>query len=478
MQLRGVVVVLAILLLGAPAAHAIGPTMVIGAAEDAVKQDSITASKAKLDLLRLGGLNAVAITSVWAPGLTAPTAAEQAVLSNLEAASKLAGVRVYVTVTQFGSKTTPLSEQDQTDFAAYAAAVARAYPSFKDIIVGNEPNLNRFWLPQFAADGSDAAAVAYEQLLAHTYDALKAVSPSIQVIGVAVSPRGGDKPDGTRPTHSPTTFIRDIGQAYRASGRTLPLMDAFDIHAYEDDSSIPPSATHPNTTTIALADYDKLVALLGEAFDGTAQRGSTLPIFYGEFGVEAQIPGAKAGLYTGRELTSTVKPVDEATQAAYYQQALTIAYCQPNTEAFMLFHAFDETDLDRWQSGLYYADGTPRPSRDVFAKAARAARGGVLAKCPGLALTPNAKVTYPTKQPLRLGLTCNIDCNVYARLEKLPNHSTTLAVSAHALAGTPRTIAFPDRRVRAGPYRFTVRLTAPLNIGPPRVLTSGTVVLK
>ena len=46
-----------------------------------------------------------------------------------------------------------------------------------DFIVGNEPNLNRFWLPQFAADGSDAAATAYEQLLATTYDALKAVHP-------------------------------------------------------------------------------------------------------------------------------------------------------------------------------------------------------------------------------------------------------------------------------------------------------------
>src|SRR5205823_9748802 len=120
----------------------------------------------------------------------------------------------------------------------------------------------------------DAAAVAYEQLLARTYDAVKAVNPATNVIGVAVSPRGSDLPNGARLTHSPTTFISDIGQAYRASGRSLPLMDAFDIHPYEDNSSVPPNATHPNTTTIALADYDKLVALLGQAFDGTAQRGS------------------------------------------------------------------------------------------------------------------------------------------------------------------------------------------------------------
>src|SRR5207244_5203314 len=117
--------------------------------------------------------------------------------------------------------------------------------------------------------------------------------------------------------HSPTVFIRDIGQAYRTSGRTLPIMDEFDIHPYEDDSSVPPTATHPTTTTIALADYDKLVALLGEAFDGTAQPGSTLPIFYGEFGGEAQIPPAKAVLYTARQLTCTVQPVPEPPEQTY-----------------------------------------------------------------------------------------------------------------------------------------------------------------
>jgi hypothetical protein len=79
--------------------------------------------------------------------------------------------------------------------------------------------------------------------------------------------------------------------------------------------------------------------------------------------------------------------------------------------------------------------------------------------------------------PLKLTVTCDLDCNIYARLEKLPRHSTTLAVSAHVQAGTPTTIAFPARRVRPGTYRFTVRLTAPVNTGPPRVLTSKTIVL-
>ena len=57
-----------------------------------------------------------------------------------------------------------------------------------------------------------------------------------------------------------------------------------------------------------LADYEKLVGALGTAFDGTAQPGTTLPILYDEFGVEAVIPAAKASLYTGTE-PATVRPV-------------------------------------------------------------------------------------------------------------------------------------------------------------------------
>jgi hypothetical protein len=63
-----------------------------------------------------------------------------------------------VAVYNFGSRTTPLSADDQVSFANHAAALARQVPDLQNFIIGNEPNLNRFWLPQFNADGSDAAA--------------------------------------------------------------------------------------------------------------------------------------------------------------------------------------------------------------------------------------------------------------------------------------------------------------------------------
>ena len=478
---RAVILVLAALALSAAPARAGGPAMIVGAVDDVIKQDTLVAAKAKLDLLRLAGFRAVRVTSIWAPGLRAPTAADQRQLANVAGAARLAGLRVFVSVYNFGSRTTPLTEQDQSNFAQYAATIARRNSSILDFIVGNEPNLNRFWLPQFNPDGSDAAAPAYESLLARTYDALKTVDPQIQVIGGAVSPRGIDRPGTGRDTHSPTAFIADLGAAYRASGRTLPIMDALAIHVYEDNSSLPPSFAHPNTTTIAVADYEKLVALLGQAFDGTAQPGSTLPIVYGEFGVETQIPAERASLYAGSELATT-KPVDEATQASYYRDAIALSFCQPNVRAILVLHAVDETDMRAWQSGVYYADGTPKSSLPAVKQSIRDADGGVIARCEGLQLTPQGTAAFPrgpalASIPLTIRLACDIDCNYYARLERVPRGSTTLAVYGRAPAGTQTAVTFPARRVARGRYRFTLRLTAPVNVGPPLRLASDPVTI-
>ena len=463
-------------------ARAGGPTMVVGAAEDIVRQPTLTQAKAQLDLLKLAGLNAIRVTSIWDPGSPNPSPNEVTVLRNVAAAAKLDGMQSFVAVYNFGSKTTPLTEEDQTSFANYAASLARQIPDLQNFIIGNEPNLNRFWLPQFNPDGSDAAAPAYLSLLFRTYTALKAVSPDVKVFGGAISPRGIDRPGTGRDTHSPTVFIQDLGKAYRSAGLTGPVMDALAIHPYPENSSIPPTLAHPNTTPIGIADYTKLVTLLGQAFDGTGQPGSTLPILYAEYGIESQIPSTKASLYTGAE-PATIKPVPETTQAAFYKQAMTMSFCQPNVMGILIFHGIDESALDRFQSGLYYTDGTPKSSLPTVRDAARATHGGVIARCPGMKLTPQARVAYPRIRAVATGaaavaVTCDIDCNVYARLERLPRHSTTLATRATALAGVRTLVHFPARAIAPGQYRFTVRMTAPVNVGPPLVVTSPPLLLR
>ncbi len=312
------------------------------------------------------GFDAVITNMFWAPGQREPSPQEVAELRNAADAAEEADIRPLLVVQNAGSQTTPRTPELRAQFAAYAAAVARQLPAYRDFIIGNEPNLNRFWLPQFGPNGANVAARDYLALLAASYDALKAVSDDIRVIGGALAPRGGDDPNSPRPTHSPTKFIQDLGRYYRESGRDEPVMDAFAHHPYLERASIPPDFAHPRSTTIALADYDKLVDLLGEAFDGTAQRGADLPILYTEFGVQTSIPPSKLDVYTNQSTKAAADVVDEATQARYYRQAFELACSQSTVEGLYIFHIWDEPDLLGWQSGLYYADHTPKTSRDAL----------------------------------------------------------------------------------------------------------------
>jgi hypothetical protein len=365
-----------------PAGAAPGNRILVGAAEDAAKQDPLAAD-AKMRLARLAGFNTIRVTSVWSPGNRQLAGSDLDGLQNAAAAAQLNGIRLIVSVYPNASGVTPLRPTARAQFASYAASIPQLVPYVRDVIVGNEPNLNRFWMPQFTRSGLDAAASSYLGLLAQTYDRLKAVSPGVNVIGGSLSPRGGDNPALTRPTHSPTQFILDLGAAYRRSRRTRPVMDWFSFHPYLERSSLPPTHTHPKSRTISIADYGKLVAVLGRAFDGTAQPGSTLPIIYDEFGVQTQTAESKRSLYTNEELPSAADAVDEHTQALYYRKALALSACQQTVVGLLFFHVSDESDLDRWQSGLYYADDTPKSSLPAVKAAAEAARRGRLVKsCP------------------------------------------------------------------------------------------------
>jgi hypothetical protein len=456
--MRAAILLAALALAAVPTAHAGGPGLIIGATEDATKSTTMSVAKAQMDLLVAAGFTADRITEEWAPGQTALPANGKQVLENVAAAAKLDDVTIICVVMNHGSATTPLTPADQADFAAYAASIARAVPSFRIFVVGNEPNLNRYWLPQYNDDGSDAAAPAYESLLATTYDSLKQVSRGLTVLGGALAPRGGDQPSTIRPTHNPTVFIHDTGQAWRDSGRTTPIMDGFDMHPYEDNSGIAPAAgTHPNSTTIALADYDKLVAALGDAFGNYS-----LPIWYDEFGVESQIPAQWEKQYTGTE-PATIHPVTEATQAAYYRQAIQLAFCQPNVRALMLFHTVDESQHAGWQSGLYYAGTTTaKASLPMTRLAMEQSRRGVVTHCDGMALPVTPRVSQ--KGPA-LTLTCGLDCDYVAQLYR--GTKLLKGVRGRATGGEPKTISIRVPAAKAS-YRLKVSGVNPVNPAPPR----------
>jgi hypothetical protein len=138
----------------------------------------------------------------------------------------------------------------------------------------------------------------------------------------------------------------------------------------------------------------------------------------------------------------------------------------------LLFHAFDEVALARWQSGVYYADRTPKSDLKLVRQAAQESRRGVVAHCDGLELAVKATLRAPPAARLRrakrvtVSLRCDIDCNYVARVVKVPRNAVVQLVRGHAVGGKATTVRFP-RRLAPGRYRFAVQTVAPVNPGRP-----------
>ena len=456
---RGLVVLLGSLALTG-AARAGGPFMAVGAAEDVAEQPDYAFAKAAMDRAKLAGLDTIRMTVTWTRGQTEVTPAELTKVGNAIKAAQLTGIRVILSLYPFGSSVTPLTDEDRANFAAFCVDAARRWSYVHDFIVGNEPNLNRFWLPQYGPNGEDLASPAYVALLATTYDALKQLRPHSTIYGGALAPRGVDRPNTGRDTHSPSTFIPDMGAYYKSTGRAIPIMDAFAFHPYGENSETAPDFAHPYSSSVGLADYDKLVGLLGQAFDGTAQRGSTLLIIYDEYGVETTVPAAKASLYTGTE-PATTHPVDEATQARFYEQAMAMTFCQPNVIGLLLFHVEDEPALAAWQSGEFYVDGAPKTSLYPVRGSAYSVRRGIIAKCAGMALTPKVTITVgaPSATGVKVFLTCSLDCTYTVYLDSRSLRGT-------AVGRVTKTLLFRGKP-SPGSHKVSAQAVAPVNPGPP-----------
>ncbi len=374
------------------------------------------------------------------------------------------GIDIYLTLYPDGAKDTPRTAAARTTFARWAASIVARQPELRHVIIGNEPNLNRFWLPQFDSKGRDVAAPAYVRLLARTYDAIKAVDPSMEVVGGTLAHMGLNRPSALRDTQAPQRFVLDMGKAYRDSGRKRPIMDAFAFHPYLEHANLPPTYKHYSPRVLTIADYGRLVSLLGRAFDGTGQRGSTIPIVYAEFGVEARIPAALASDYTGTE-PATTRPVSESTQAKYYGKALQLAACQPTVRTFFVFRLIDEPARGGWQSGVYYANGSPKSSLPGVEAAARRLQEVKPTGCATL-LAPKPLVSFfPVRRPtarlpiLRpISLLPDADCVYEVRLMK--GSSLIADVRGRGIAGVRRRIGLTEAILPRGVYRITIRVTA------------------
>jgi hypothetical protein len=260
-------------------------------------------------------------------------------------------------------------------FASYVGVLASIYPQVRQFVIGNEPNQPAFWRPQFDAAGANVAASRFGPYLAAAYDTLKAVDPTISVVGVGLSPRGNDRPTARNNiSTSPVRFLRALGIWYRRSGRNKPLMDGFSFHPYPNEATDPLERGYqwPNA---GFANLDRIKQALWDAFDGTSQPTTLdgLTIHLDEVGWQVDTKG-RVG-YRGVE---NVPVTNEVTQAAIYGQLVRDAACDSDVASVSFFGFRDDGLRTGFQAGLERADGSARPS-------ATAVKTAIPAGCRGAA---------------------------------------------------------------------------------------------
>jgi hypothetical protein len=417
------------------------------------------------------------------------------------------GINVVFSVSPLRARALTGSAWKRAQFVAFLQLLAYEYPQVKDFIVGNEPNQPRFWQPQFVG-GKGVSGAAYERVLAAAYDGLKAVDPDIRVIGVGLSPRGNDRPGAkSNVSTSPVRFIRDMGAAYRASGRRRPLMDRFGFHSYPrfDRDPLASGYAWPNA---GITNLDRIKQAVWDAFHDTAQptfaeNGALVdpdgrpPLRFtlDEVGWQAVVPAEARGAYTGRE---TVRPATEAAQAEIYGDIVDLVACDSAVESLLFFHLIDEHDLDRFQSGLIRADGTQKPSYLAVKNRIEELRGEDGIRCAGRparwrhadsVLAPSARFAGPglvaSAQEETEYVAGVLPVSGVRLLQGLEHRAIewALAAGSGARAGVPLrrgtlraysklSLRFGTRPRSRGTYVYAIRLTATMNRARSSLLVS------
>jgi hypothetical protein len=264
---------------------------------------------------------------------------------------------VHVVLALYGR---PGTMHDPTAFCSWAALVATTVSQWgiHDFIIWNEPNTSLYWSPQ-----DSTAPAAYEALLARCYDAIHAADSSARVIGFGLSPRS----NGSGQT-APIPFILAVGAAYKASGRTTPIMDQMSIHPYPNPSSPAdgPDVGYKNPDFYGVPNLDRVKQAIYDAFHGTGQPTTLTGLTFRIDELGWQTNTTAYPQYYNQE---NVAVVSEQTQASYVQEAIQkYLACDPtvtDVEWFLLVDEATRNGKDQsgktigggWQSGLLTAGG-------------------------------------------------------------------------------------------------------------------------
>jgi hypothetical protein len=265
-------------------------------------------------------------------------------------------------------------EPDPQQLASFATAIAQRYSgAFPDPLTPgavlpavhywqawNEPNLATYLTPQWATVGGQLVPVSatnYRALLNAFYAAVKAQSAANVVASAGLAPYGDYQAGGQR--IPPVRFERALLCLQLTSLRTESCPDPVHLDALAQ-TIYPiggPSKHALQRDDVALPDIGRLKAPLNAALHhGRLLPATRKPIWVTEFSWDSNPPDPQG--------------VPVQTQAQYLDQALNLFWRQGVAVAIWL-NVRDQPPVPSYgasyQSGVYFIDGTAKPSATAYA---------------------------------------------------------------------------------------------------------------
>jgi hypothetical protein len=315
-----------------PAAAAGAPGVRYGIQDDAWLAHGPGSVAERVATLERMGVQAVRFTIHWDAAEPSRGRFDWAAPDRVLPALRARGIRTLVTLTGAprwanGGRPANVAPRRGGDFARFATAVAQRYPWVRDWSIWNEPNQARFLRP--------ASPRTYvTRLLNPAYEALKTANRGNRVAGGETAPRGNV--GGL----SPVAWIRGM----KAAGARL---DAYAHHPYPTSRfETPLRGGCAHCQTITMSTIDRLVVETARAWPGKR-------LWLTEYGYQTNPPDRLLG-------------VSPTTQARFLAEGAYRAYRAPRVDLLIRYLVQDEADPARFQTGLFTAQGKPKPSAAAF----------------------------------------------------------------------------------------------------------------
>lgn len=229
-------------------------------------------------------------------------------------------------------------------------------PLVRDFQIWNEPNLPTYLTPQWKGK-RPVAAQHYKRMLNASYDAIHSVRGGDRVVTAGLAPYGGDAgSDRTRPLRFWREDFCLQGRKLRASKR-CPGKARFDVFAHHAiNTSGPPKQSALDPDDASSGDLPALRRIVRAAERRHTVGGKRRhPLWATEMWWESSPPSKR-----GYSL---------AKQARYIQETMYLIWRAGFSKAIQLRvrdSPFNDNPSSRTADGLYFIDGSPKPSVRAF----------------------------------------------------------------------------------------------------------------